>query len=159
MYTQVIIATHIILYFTDGLPFLQTIFSIGCHLVYLQNFSSTWPFIALTSPAFVGSCIGAIVNHFLWFFHFADVSRQARMQAQRHFRRPPVPVAVVKTPSFSEVSTFFGLCVWLVPLFLFLSLSANDNALPVSSSMDGKFHFSQHNFLDQLFMRRCVGSL
>ena len=32
--------------------------------------------------------------------------------------------------SFMEVATFFGVCVWLVPFFLFLSLSANDNVLP-----------------------------
>lgn len=38
-------------------------------------------------------------------------------------------------PGFAEVATFFGICVWLVPLFLFLSLSANDNALP--TSVDG----------------------
>lgn len=35
---------------------------------------------------------------------------------------------------FKEIATFFGICVWLAPLFLFLSLSANDNALPTSSS-------------------------
>lgn len=29
-----------------------------------------------------------------------------------------------------DVATFFGVCVWLVPFFLFLSLSANDNVLP-----------------------------
>ena len=34
-----------------------------------------------------------------------------------------------------DVATFFGFCVWLVPFFLFLSLSANDNVLP--SSGDG----------------------
>lgn len=29
-----------------------------------------------------------------------------------------------------DIAAFFGICVWFVPLFLFLSLSANDNALP-----------------------------
>lgn len=29
-----------------------------------------------------------------------------------------------------DVAAFFAICVWFVPLFLFLSLSANDNALP-----------------------------
>lgn len=38
--------------------------------------------------------------------------------------------------TFMDIATFFGVCVWLVPLFLFLSLSANDNALPVSQSME-----------------------
>lgn len=33
-------------------------------------------------------------------------------------------------PSFSEVASYFGLCVWLVPFALFVSLSAGDNVLP-----------------------------
>lgn len=33
---------------------------------------------------------------------------------------------------FMDVAAFFGICVWAAPLFLFLSLSANDNALPSS---------------------------
>ncbi|KAF7352600.1 DUF396-domain-containing protein [Mycena venus] len=37
------------------------------------------------------------------------------------------------TPGFTEIATFFGICVWAAPLFLFLSLSANDNALPVTT--------------------------
>lgn len=37
-----------------------------------------------------------------------------------------------------EVAAFFGILVWSVPLFLFLSLSANDNALPSSESKNVK---------------------
>lgn len=37
-------------------------------------------------------------------------------------------------PNFGEIATFFGICVWLAPLFLFLSLSANDNALPLNAT-------------------------
>lgn len=37
-------------------------------------------------------------------------------------------------PSFSEVASFFGLCVWLVPFALFVSLSASDNVLPTMGS-------------------------
>ena len=33
------------------------------------------------------------------------------------------------------MATFFGLCVWLTPLFLFLSLSANDNTLPTAGEL------------------------
>lgn len=33
-------------------------------------------------------------------------------------------------PSFTEIASFFGLCVWLVPFALFVSLSASDNVLP-----------------------------
>lgn len=33
-------------------------------------------------------------------------------------------------PTFTEVASYFGLCVWLVPFALFVSLSAGDNVLP-----------------------------
>ena len=36
-------------------------------------------------------------------------------------------------PGFSEIATFFAVCVWLAPLFLFLSLSAAENTLPTAS--------------------------
>ncbi|KAH6915044.1 phosphatidylinositol phosphate phosphatase [Coprinopsis sp. MPI-PUGE-AT-0042] len=122
----VVIALHIILYFTDGLPLLQTLFSVACHVLYLQNFSATWPLIELSSPTFIASCLGVVTDHFLWFFYFARVSNEARRL--RTYR-----VVVKEPPGFTEIAAFFGLCVWLVPLFLFLSLSANDHAIPMSA--------------------------
>ncbi|EJD01564.1 DUF396-domain-containing protein [Fomitiporia mediterranea MF3/22] len=129
-----IIVLHVILYFTDSLPLLHTLFSIGCHVVYLQNFSHTWPYISLSSIAFLASCALAIVNHFMWFFYFSRVSREARMVKMQRggFRPGGLGKGNVEAPGFPDIATFFALCVWLVPLFLFLSLSANDNALPVS---------------------------
>ncbi|KAJ6628888.1 transmembrane adaptor Erv26-domain-containing protein, partial [Mycena sp. CBHHK59/15] len=46
----VILVLHGLLYLSDSLPLLHVAFSAGCHLVYLQNFSHTWPLISLTSP-------------------------------------------------------------------------------------------------------------
>ncbi|KAH8987007.1 DUF396-domain-containing protein, partial [Lactarius akahatsu] len=106
----VIISIHVLLAFTDALPLHKIAFSILCHFVYLQNFSHTWPVISLTSPSFVASCV------------------LARQAAHKAYRGGPV----VRPPSFGDMATFFGLCVWLTPLFLFLSLSANDNTLPTS---------------------------
>lgn len=37
-------------------------------------------------------------------------------------------------PSFTEIASYFGLCVWLVPFSLFVSLSASDNVLPTMGS-------------------------
>ncbi|KAK7470416.1 erv26 superfamily protein [Stygiomarasmius scandens] len=121
-----IIALHVMLYMTESLPLLHILFSIACHVVYLQNFSSTWPLINLSSLSFIASCVLVIVDHFMWFFHFARVTQDAR---HSRFRAGPH----VHAHSFAEIATFFGVCVWLAPLFLFLSLSANDNALPTSS--------------------------
>ncbi|KAJ6539572.1 transmembrane adaptor Erv26-domain-containing protein [Mycena capillaripes] len=123
-----IIALHGVLYLSDSLPLSHVAFSIFCHIVYLQNFSHTWPVISLTSPSFIASCIFVIADHFLWFFHFARVSQDARHT--RSFRGAPPPKGI---PGFTEIATFFGICVWAAPLFLFLSLSANDNALPVTT--------------------------
>ena len=36
--------------------------------------------------------------------------------------------------TFTEVASFFGLCVWLVPFALFVSLSAGENVLPSMGS-------------------------
>lgn len=123
---QAIIVLHVLLYFSDSLPLVHTVFSIVCHVVYLQNFSSTWPTISLTSISFLASCAFVIADHFLWFFHFSRVTQEAR---QLRTYRGPVP----NVHGFTEIASFFGVCVWLAPLFLFLSLSANDNALPVSA--------------------------
>ncbi|KAI0249945.1 transmembrane adaptor Erv26-domain-containing protein, partial [Lactifluus subvellereus] len=128
----VIISIHVLLVFTDSLPFHKTLFSIFCHVVYLQNFSYLWPVISLTSPSFIASCILVVADHFMWFFHFTRLTHEARKAAHKAYRGGPV----VKGPTFGDMATFFGLCVWLTPLFLFLSLSANDNTLPTSGSTE-----------------------
>ncbi|KAK2466078.1 hypothetical protein APHAL10511_001720 [Amanita phalloides] len=126
----VVILIYILLYFFDSLPLAQTAFSIVCHIVYLQNFSNSWPLISLTSPFFIASCILVLADHFTWFFYFAKVTHEARYLST--YRNPPP-----NTPGFTEIASFFAICVWLVPLFLFLSLSANDNTLPVSTAEPG----------------------
>ena len=37
-------------------------------------------------------------------------------------------------PTFTEIASYFGLCVWLVPFALFVSLSAGENVLPSMGS-------------------------
>jgi hypothetical protein len=73
----------------------------------------------------------------MWFFHFAHVTHEARQVAHKHkaYRGGPV----MKSPSFGDMATFFGICVWLTPLFLFLSLSANDNTLPTTGEYPSTF--------------------
>jgi hypothetical protein len=92
----------------------------------------TFPFISLTSIPFIGSCgklallvhillsmtmtlflselVLVFADHFLWFKYFTT-----------HYK------------PFMDIAAFFGLCVWLIPFAYFISLSANDNALPMSS--------------------------
>ncbi len=127
---QVIILVHFLLYFYDSLPLKHILFSVLCHIIYLQNFTPTWPFISLSSLSFMASCVLVVTDPLLWFFYFARITQEARHRAHRSYRGPPFPHAV---PNFGDIATFFGVCVWLAPLFLFLSLSANDNALPTNA--------------------------
>ena len=65
-----------------------------------------------------------LVNHFLWF---------------RHFSTPPIPSSASiydrpEIPTFTEIASYFGICVWLVPFSLFVSLSAGENVLPSMGS-------------------------
>ncbi|KAG8949274.1 hypothetical protein FRC04_008876 [Tulasnella sp. 424] len=130
--TYAVILLHLGLWFTDNLPIRLVAFSIFCHVVYLQNFSVTWPLISLTSWSFLGSCVLVVADHFLWFFHFANHNQEMRRRGG--YTRPPYHQnpQLNRHHSFMEVASFFGTCIWLIPLFLFLSLSANDNALPTA---------------------------
>jgi len=130
----VIMALHVLLWIGDSLPLPQILFSIFCHFVYLSNFTPAWPLISLSSFSFISSCILVLADHFVWFFYFSNRTQESRHLPHRRHHSDGwiLPQEPTPTLSFFDIATFFGICVWLVPLFLFLSLSANDNALPVS---------------------------
>lgn len=98
------------------------------------------------------------MNHFLWFYYFSLRSREVRHRSQRTFRGPG-RAGDSSAPGFADIATFFALCVWLVPLFLFLSLSANDNALPTSSN--GGTSLNEQSFTCHIIdlTRHAVGPL
>ncbi|CED83426.1 Predicted mitochondrial cholesterol transporter [Phaffia rhodozyma] len=134
-----IIAFHLILLVVDKLPALLIFFSIFCHLVYLQNFSKTWPLISLSSPSFIASCLLVLVDHLVWFYYFSEHVKpvnQGGLGVSGGYHRPTYSNTSgmrgygKEGLGFMDVVTFFGICVWFMPLYLFLSLSANDNALP-----------------------------
>jgi hypothetical protein len=79
-----------------------------------------------------------LADHFLWFFYFANKSKAARRTRGPYRRGDP-------GPSFGDISTFFAVCVWCVPLFLFLSLSANDNVLPSNGACSPRHAFSTYS--------------
>ncbi|ANB11194.1 Svp26p [Sugiyamaella lignohabitans] len=123
-----IIGIHVLLLIFDGFPWLLTVGSIATHILYLQNLKR-FPFIQLYSGIFISSCIAVVANHWLWFRYFSD---------------PSIPPAIILIerpdyagpthPPFSQVASFFGICVWLIPFSLFISLSVGDNVLPTSYS-------------------------
>ena len=134
-----VITLHVLFAVVDQLPWHLSALGVFCHVVYLQNFSKNWPFISLTSIKFLASCALVLVDHFAWFFYFADrakhvdshySSRYGRSAYRPSWDTRPLPKRSEEPLNFMDVATFFGICVWLVPFFLFLSLSANDNVLP-----------------------------
>lgn len=119
-----VIAIHVFLLLFDNFPVKITIFSIGAHTVYLQNLRE-FPLIQLASVTFTASCALVVACHLLWLSHFTEASIPPHSIYIQH---PQYQGAT--HPPISEVVSFLGICVWLVPLALFLSLSASDNVLP-----------------------------
>lgn len=70
-----------------------------------------------------------IVNHFLWFRHF---STPPAMPASRYSTTSRYDYSDL--PSFTEIASYFGICIWLVPFAMFVSLSAAENVLPSMGS-------------------------
>lgn len=120
---QGIIALLVLLWLFDSFPFKLTAFSVFSYVIYLQNLQK-FPYVQLTSPIFLASCVLVIINHFLWFDHFHNPYIPPLEERLKTTYRPP------HMPLFTEICSFFGLVVWLVPFALFVSLSAHDNLLP-----------------------------
>lgn len=126
-----IITIQILLVIFDRFPLTLSILSILSHLVYASNLRR-FPIVKLTDPLFILSCILVLLNHWLWFRHFSKPPTPSR-QSDSNWRQP-YAYNYEDMPSFSEVASYFGLCVWLVPFALFVSLSASENVLPSMGS-------------------------
>jgi hypothetical protein len=98
---------HILLLLFEGLPFFQTSISLVT-LLLLSLMLPSFPNVSISSPTVIMAFIAVIINHFSWFSYFTT----------GHYY------------PWKEVASFFGICVWTLPLLYFLSLSANEYALP-----------------------------
>ncbi|KAI1476942.1 transmembrane adaptor Erv26 [Daldinia eschscholtzii] len=131
-----IIGLQLILWLVDGFPFGLTLMGVVSHVIYLGNMRR-FPFVRLTDPLFIASCVLVLVNHYFWFQHFSEAQQRSYSRLSSMYDQPDVP-------SFTEIASYFGLCVWLIPFALFVSLSASDNVLPTigteqpSRDVDGK---------------------
>ena len=115
----------------DRFPIWLSLLGILSHLVYASNLRR-FPIVKLSDPLFILSCVLVLLNHWLWFRHFSQ-PLPASQRAENNWRQP-YQVDYDEMPSFSEVASYFGLCVWLVPFALFVSLSAGENVLPSMGS-------------------------
>ncbi|PSN64853.1 DUF396-domain-containing protein [Corynespora cassiicola Philippines] len=119
-----IIGLQLLLLLVDGFPTTLSVLSIVSHAIYAQNLRR-FPIVKLTDPLFLLSCALVILNHYLWFRHF---SAPPQHRSSYPYTRDP------SIPTFTEIASYFGLCVWLVPFALFVSLSAGENVLPSMGS-------------------------
>ncbi|PNP51355.1 hypothetical protein THARTR1_08005 [Trichoderma harzianum] len=119
---QIIIGVQVVLWLIDGFPFWATV--LGILDSWMQRvLMLTWILVLV------------LLDHYVWFRHFAD--SQARAYNRTSYYEQ------VDVPTFTMIASYFGLCVWLVPFALFVSLSAGDNVLPTMGTepvrgMEGK---------------------
>ncbi|KAK4200037.1 transmembrane adaptor Erv26 [Triangularia verruculosa] len=123
-----IMGLQLLLCVVDRFPFFLTALGIFSHFIYLGNMRR-FPFVKLTDPLFLASCALVLINHYVWFKHFSHHQERA-YQNVSYYDHPD------DIPTFTEIASYFGLCVWLVPFALFVSLSASDNVLPTMGSSD-----------------------
>ncbi|KJZ80106.1 hypothetical protein HIM_00820 [Hirsutella minnesotensis 3608] len=116
-----VIVAQVALWLFDGFPFWSTLVGIVAHVVYLGNMRR-FPFVKLSDPLFLLACVLVLSDHYLWFRHFSHTQMRAHQRSSYYEQ--------ADMPSFTMIASYFGLCVWLVPFALFVSLSAGDNVLP-----------------------------
>jgi hypothetical protein len=85
-----------------------------------------FPIVKLTDPVFIVSCVLVLLNHWFWFRHFSAPPK-SKGERFNYYSQPA-------QPTFTEIASFFGLEVWLIPFALFVSLSAGENVLPSMGS-------------------------
>ena len=129
--TYSVIVILILLLVVDGFPTWLTLFAILLNILYLRDLKK-FPYLNLDDYEFLLSLVLTLLNHYLWFRYFNNINKTVPSIEER-MRSDYSPPHI---PSFSEISSFFALCVWLIPFALFVSLSAGENILPVTSSND-----------------------
>ncbi|KAF2749302.1 DUF396-domain-containing protein [Sporormia fimetaria CBS 119925] len=121
-----VVALQVLLLLVDGFPWQLSVLSVVSHMVYGLNLRR-FPVVKLSDPTFIVSCFLVILNHYLWFCHFSTPPPHSMRSSYPYTRDPSIP-------TFTEIASYFGLCVWLVPFALFVSLSAGENVLPSMGS-------------------------
>lgn len=102
-----VLVAHALGWLFEDLPLSCLVVGVIAHASYFALLRS-FPFIELLSVNFIGSALLLVANHAIWFRHFT-----------------------ITYYAFPEIVAYFLLFVWLVPFVFFISLSANENALPM----------------------------
>ncbi|CAK7274545.1 erv26 super protein [Sporothrix epigloea] len=120
---QGIIVLQIGFLLIDHFPFWPTLLGVFAHIVYLGNMRR-FPYVQLSDPLFLLSCGLVLLDHFVWFRYFSSAQQRSYQNMSSYYDSP------TDVPTFTQIASYFGICVWLVPFALFVSLSASDNVLP-----------------------------
>ncbi|KAL1890518.1 erv26 superfamily protein [Sporothrix stenoceras] len=126
---QGIILLQAILLIVDRFPLWQTLLGIFAHVVYFGNMRR-FPYVQLSDPLFLLSCVLVLLDHYVWFKYFSTTQQRAYQNMSSYYDTPP------NVPTFMQIASYFGICVWLVPFALFVSLSASDNVLPTMGASE-----------------------
>lgn len=129
----VVIAVQVLLLLVDSFPWHLTLLGIVSHAVYSTNLRH-FPIVKLSDPLFILSCVLVLLNHWLWFRFFSSPTAFQPNRASDARDRYAYSGYNYNQPSFTEIASYFGICVWLVPFALFVSLSAGENVLPSMGS-------------------------
>lgn len=119
------------LWLFEGFPVTLVSFGIFTNYVYLKTLRR-FPYLRIDHPEFIASGILTFINHYLWFRYFNNYPQDKLL------------------PNFAEISSFFGICVWLIPFLLFISLSAGENLLP---SMNNNMNDSDGVSYNESYLR------
>jgi len=104
-----VIVIHILIWLLEDIPAKEVLLGIFAHAVY-YSLLKDFPLVSLLSVKFIASVLLVLANHGLWFWFF---------------RENYLP--------FSQILAIFFICVWIVPFAFFVSLSANENTLPIGN--------------------------
>jgi len=113
------------LWLLEGFPLLLVGMGVLAQLLHLALLR-TFPVFVPASPSFIGTIVLLLVNHYLAFRYFAEEYR-----------------------SFGEMLAYMTLCLWVVPFSFLVSLSANDQTLPMIShhARSGSTQYGMASFL------------
>ncbi|KAK5943079.1 erv26 superfamily protein [Knufia obscura] len=124
----------------DQFPWHLTALGIISHICYMSNLRH-FPIVKLSDPLFILSCGLVLVNHWVWFRWFSSPNAFSGPASRMGRDRYSYSGYNYNQPNFTEIASYFGICVWLVPFALFVSLSAGENVLP---SMGSEYATGQH---------------
>lgn len=120
-------AILILLWLFDDFSLKHVLFTLFSYYVYSLNLKH-FPIVNIKGPIFIATCILAILNHYFWFRYFSNpYIPPLEDRLDPNFKMPHYP-------TFAEIASFFGICVWFVPFALFISLSSADSSLPLTAS-------------------------